>query len=29
MRALQIVQAQKPPELREVPVPDPGRGRSW
>ncbi|MEJ8653461.1 NAD(P)-dependent alcohol dehydrogenase [Streptomyces sp. MS1.AVA.3] len=27
MRAFQLVQAQKPPELREVPVPDPGPGQ--
>ena len=27
MRAFQFVQAQKPPELREVPVPEPGPGQ--
>ncbi|MER5327194.1 NAD(P)-dependent alcohol dehydrogenase [Streptosporangium roseum] len=27
MRAFQLVHAQKPPELREVPVPDPGPGQ--
>ena len=27
MRAFQFVEAQKPPELREVPVPEPGPGQ--
>ena len=27
MRAFQLVEAQKPPELREVPVPEPGPGQ--
>jgi hypothetical protein len=29
MRAFQLVAPQRPPELREVPVPERGPDRSW